>query len=441
MSTNKICNVLISVIGRGQLRKDQTIGYEQTEYVFNINKKESERYTASKTAFFGIALYEYLANKEKIKVDKFIIIGTDKSAWSELYQVLPEDAQNMEEVTEKFLKVYEAEKSGISEEMLSEWQDFLRKYLPGLKLYKIYPLDLDSGIDIILNELEENKEYNVIFDITHAFRNIPIAFSYGIMLLKYLRKINNVRMFYGARDMTQYFPQLSNSQSPVVEVSFVDKIAKMIEAMAAFENSGYFVPVLSQLGLGDREKTYFKIETNRPLRKEIDEIVEALEGKLDTCGRAYEREIIEIMKNEFSDMSEQRKLFQRMYKRAQFFYERKQYLKALILLYEATIVLFADVYNIKDNMNYNSREKARKKLIGEIKNAEKTPELNKLIEDQHDGKILQQLEYVRNAAVHGSSPQGNQNYLEQINSFKELFDSALKVFEKMLRRYESLTKS
>jgi cell division protein DivIC len=38
---NNIANILISVIGKGRLKKDQTVGYEQTEYVFNpdTNKK------------------------------------------------------------------------------------------------------------------------------------------------------------------------------------------------------------------------------------------------------------------------------------------------------------------------------------------------------------------------------------------------------------------
>lgn len=195
MNGNRVSNILISVIGRGRLKKDQTVGYEQTEYVFNLDKEKNKIYTGSKTAFFGIALYEYLKNVENIHIDKFIVIGTNKSAWSELYQILPHDVQNLEEITEICLKVYEEEKKGISEQTLLEWQNILTRYLPHLKFYRIEPIEVGRGIYILLEELEKDVDYNIMFDMTHAFRNIPIVFSYGMMLLKYLRRINNIRIF------------------------------------------------------------------------------------------------------------------------------------------------------------------------------------------------------------------------------------------------------
>ncbi|WPX08759.1 TIGR02221 family CRISPR-associated protein [Anaerocellum danielii] len=433
MSKNKTANILISVIGKGRLKKDQTVGYEQTEYVFNPDK--SKKYVASKTAFFGIALYKYLKEVEKMQIDKFILIGTDQSAWSELYQILPRDVQNSEDITAMCLKVYEEEKKGIQDNTLSAWQNTLTKYVPQLKFYKIKPLELGRGIDILLEELDKDGDYNVIFDMTHAFRNIPVVFSYGIMLLKYLRRINSIRIFYGAHEMAGYFSGLENGQSPVIEIPFIDKLVRLIESMATFQNSGYFVPLLKQIGLGDREKTYFKLEMNRQPRREIEEIIKELEHKQKSANYAFEKEIIEILYGEFSEMNRQEKLFQRMYKRSQFFYERRQYLKALVLLYEAMIVLFADVYNIKDNMNYISREDARAKLKSEIQNVKnKKPDLNKLIKEQDEADTVEELEYVRNAAVHGSSPRGNQEYLENVEKFKLLLNSAMNLFEKMLQR-------
>ena len=432
MSKNKTANILISVIGRGSVKKDQTVGYEQTEYVFNPDK--SKKYIATRTAFFGIALYEYLNEVENMQIDKFILIGTDQSAWSELYQILPHDVQNSEDITAMCLKIYEEEKKGIQDNTLSAWQNTLTKYVPQLKFYKIKPLELGRGIDILLEELDKDGEYNVIFDMTHAFRNIPVVFSYGIMLLKYLRRINSIRIFYGAHDMRDYFSGLEDGQSPVIEIPFIDKLVRLIESMATFQNSGYFVPLLEQIGLGDREKTYFKLEMNRQPRREIEEIIKGLEDKQKMVDHSFEKEIVEIMYKEFSEMNRQEKLFQRMYKRSQFFYEKRQYLKALILLYEAIIVLFADVYKIKDNMGYDAREEARKKLKLEMKNVVFKSDSNKLIKEQDEARTIEELEYLRNAAVHGSSPRGNQNYLENVEEFKLLLNSAMNLFEKMLKR-------
>jgi len=333
------------------------------------------------------------------------------------------------------LKVYEEEKKGIQDSTLSVWQNTLTKYVPKLKFYKIKPLELGRGIDILLQELDKDGDYNIIFDMTHAFRNIPVVFSYGIMLLKYLRKINSVRIFYGAHDMINYFSDLVSGQSPVIEIPLIDKLVRLIESMATFQNSGYFVPLLEQIGFGDREKTYFKLEMNRQPRREIEEIIKEFENKQEAVKHAFEKEIVEIMYKEFCEMNRQEKLYQRMYKRSKFFYERRQYLKALVLLYEAIIVLFADVYNIKDNMNYDAREKARDKLFLEIKNIKnKKSDLNKLIKEQDEADTVKELEYVRNAAVHGSSPRGNQEYLENVEKFKILLNSAINLFEKMLKR-------
>lgn len=437
MSKNKTANILISVIGKGQLKKDQTVGYDQTEYVFNPDK--SKKYVATRTAFFGSALYEYLNKVEKMQIDKFILIGTDQSAWSELYQILPQDIQNSEEITAMCLKVYEEEKKGIQDNTLSAWQNTLTKYVPQLKFYKIKPLELGRGIDILLEELDKDIEYNIIFDMTHAFRNIPVVFSYGIMLLKYLRRINSVRIFYGARDMRGYFSGLENGQSPVIEIPFIDKLVRLIESMATFQNSGYFVPLLKQIGLDNRKNTYFKLEMNRQPRKEIEEIIKELEDKQKTVEHSFEKEIVEIMYKEFSEMNRQEKLFQRMYKRSQFFYERRQYLKALILLYEAIIVLFADVYKIRDNMDYDAREEAREKLKLEIEKVVSNPDSNKLIRNQDEAGTIKELEYLRNAAVHGSSPRGNQDYLENVEKFRILLELAMNLFEKMLKRRSERT--
>ncbi|AIS52890.1 hypothetical protein TKV_c17380 [Thermoanaerobacter kivui] len=86
-------------------------------------------------------------------------------------------------------------------------------------------------------------------------------------------------------------------------------------------------------------------------------------------------------------------------------------------------------------MNYDAREESRKKIKDEVQNIEcYHPEKNKLIKEQEDAEVLLNLEYVRNAASHGSSARSNQNYLEDLATFKELFDSASGLFEKMMKR-------
>lgn len=117
--------VLISIIGKGQERRDGARGYEKTRYVFNA-KSENE-YITKETAFFDIGLLEYLKDVEKLNIDKFIVVGTAKSAWSELLMVIPPEEQQSESISDLYLKVYDQESAkdeeqGVSEEVSNEWE-------------------------------------------------------------------------------------------------------------------------------------------------------------------------------------------------------------------------------------------------------------------------------------------------------------------------------
>lgn len=141
--------------------------------------------------------------------------------------------------------------------------------MPILRLYRVKPLDFKVYLGIILKKLEPQKKYNVVFDCTHGFRYIPIVFSYALMFSKYLRNIDNIRIFYGAFEMKNYF-LLRENYSPAIEVGFVNEAVKLIESMSTFENSGYFSPLLDCIGIENIEETYFKIEMNRQPRSEVE---------------------------------------------------------------------------------------------------------------------------------------------------------------------------
>lgn len=439
MKENEENWILFSIIGKGRERRDGARGYEKTRYVFNT--KDKDKYITRETAFFGLALLEYLKEVEQLSIDKFIIVGTDKSAWSELLMVIPYEQQN-DSMSDLYLKVYEqenakTEKEALTDEMLKEWEAALKKFLPFLSLHMVKPLDFKVYLDIILKELEIGKKYSIVFDCTHGFRYIPIVFSYALMFSKYLRNIDKIRIFYGAFEMKDY--SLPGENYPLaIEVGFVNEAVKLIEAMSIFENSGYFTPLLDCIGIDNTEETYFKIEMNRPLKKEVEDIMHRLKDTKQKAENYYEKEISDYLLKEFEEMQKQDRLYLRMFKRAQFFFERNQYFKALILLYEAIIVLFADVYGIKDLMNYKSREKSRNMIKNEIKQISeyKSPEKNKLIKSDDEVDIYRKLEYIRNAAAHGSEARTDQNLLHSPQAFKELFESACELFSKMLKRKE-----
>jgi len=188
---------VFSIIGRGRQRKDKTRGYEQTKYVFNPGSKENA-YETKETAFFGISLYEYLSKKLNNVPEKFVILGTNKSAWSELVSLIPEEKQGELSTIALYDKLYNQENddsSFVSKETLQEWEGLLKEFVPSIRLYIIEPLDFYTYVDIILKEIDDNSTYNLVFDCTHGYRYIPIVFSYAVMLAKKLWKVQQIRFF------------------------------------------------------------------------------------------------------------------------------------------------------------------------------------------------------------------------------------------------------
>ncbi|MGF7400770.1 hypothetical protein PQ744_10240 [Thermoanaerobacterium thermosaccharolyticum] len=110
-------------------------------------------------------------------------------------------------------------------------------------------------------------------------------------------------------------------------------------------------------------------------------------------------------------------LDERMLNKAKFFYDKKQYLIALTLIFEAILDKANRVYklNIKEGSNYSSsliKSKIREKL-----------------NDEEVLKTFADLEHSRNSAVHGDPAIGTQNYLENQKDFEKLFAEAIKLYD------------
>lgn len=399
-------NVLISLVGRGK-KPDGGKGYVKTRYSFNNGE-----YISSETAFFGSALYKYLVGKG-YDIDKWIIFGTTTSTWSEIVETL-DDAQQ-ERLEYMYYRVLEEEEKGITNETLRQWEQGINNFL-NINLVVVDPFDYKAYIDKLLNIIIPEDEYKIFFDMTHAFRHMSTVLSFSLMYLKYLRNIKSIDVYYGALDMTR------DVVKPVLKIDFINELFSLSTSFDLYINFGYFPEVLKDMGISGRENTYFKLELNRNPRNELREIVKDLERMEDKDN--YIRETALYIKNQMSRLYELRYLDERMVERARFFYDKKQYLKALVLIYEALIILAGRIYQIPDKQNYEQREEIRRRIKEEIKGIRG----RKFIKEERMGEIFNILEYTRNAAVHGSDPQGIQEYLEQPAYFENLFNEALKFY-------------
>ncbi|MDI6604039.1 MAG: TIGR02221 family CRISPR-associated protein [Thermoanaerobacteraceae bacterium] len=389
--------ILISFIGKGRTFGNGS-GYIKTKYKFD------DKCTSDETAFFGSALYKYLKLKEH-DIDKWFIFGTKQSSWSEIVSSIDSNQQNG--IQDLYFKVFNAEQNGISDKDLRIWQNCLNKYIKGICLVKVDPMDFEVYANKLLELLPED-EINIIFDMTHAYRHMPVLMVFSLMYVNCFKNFNGIDVYYGALEMG------NSDVKPALKIDFISQLFSLTTSYEIYKNSGYFPPLLKNIGINNSEGTYFKLEMNRSIKKEIDDLIEKIKPLENKKG--YIKKAASNLKKEFDKMNNFKYLDERMLERANFFYNKKQYLIAMTLLYEAILDKVARVYSIKKEKN-ETRNDHNSRLKKEIKN-------NKDLKD-----TFKKLEYARNSAVHGEPTKSIQNFLEVEKDFEELFSKSIEVYK------------
>ncbi|MCM8901259.1 TIGR02221 family CRISPR-associated protein [Caldicoprobacter algeriensis] len=403
--------VLISLIGKGKIEEN---GYRKAGYYF----KETDEVVH--TSFFGAALYKVL-KKLGYKINQWLIFGTRHSNWSELISALEMNGENAGEadsLIEWYLKVYEEEQKGISDDILYRWEALLSNKIPGVRLLTVDPLDYEIYINTLLKEFTDER-CRVVLDITHAYRHMPVIIAFSMMVLKYVKNISGVTVYYGALDMGKFVDDIPADSVPVLKIDLIAELVSMAESLATFNNSGYFVDLLSLLGIEGTERTYFWLEMNRQPRSQLVQITKELQSL--SGGNDYKASIAGYLNKQLKPLLSPT-LDGRMVERAKLFFSKKQYLKAIILLYEGIIIGIGRKYGFGDYLHYDAREGIRKFI--------KDNDYSLFTDTQKE--IYYKLEYTRNAAVHGSQARGTQDTVEQLNTFEQLFKEALKLYEDII---------
>lgn len=174
-------------------------GYQKTKYVFP-DKKECE------TNLFLKAVLE-VGYKE---ISKIILVGTKTSGWEML-------AEDNEELWDKISSARE-EKS-ITDELIKELENYLSEKLKITVVIKCHTdkIDEDTSLEIfnIYNSIiPEITDENILFDITHGFRSMPILLYQALQFsVSQNPKIKNVEIVYGEyvkKDECSYVRNLSS---------------------------------------------------------------------------------------------------------------------------------------------------------------------------------------------------------------------------------------
>jgi cell division protein DivIC len=396
--------LLVSMIGRGNYRK--------TRYKFE-DGTEIEKF------LFGSALYSYLLTKG-YNLD-LLFVGTVNSGWGELIDLTQdiEDQNLKKKIEEAFGKISGKDKT-MEEGELKEWVSALSEAL-GTNINYILLNDPPQPEEIsqkLLNLFSENDYSKVILDITHGYRFIPYAVSLGILLLKNLKNFE-LEIYYGFLEF-----QNQDGTRPVLRLNHLEELVKLSQALGILENTGDFRPYYKLISDNqEAQQIYFRIETNAQINnRKIGELINT------PVNSEYVKPIHEKVKNKYLEPLKADRMEDRLKNRARFFFERGQYLKAVLLLHEALILLVGRLKGMigSSGLEYSEREEAKRYL----------DQLN-----YYEWKVLKRL---RNACAHGTQPQSQDVFnpdaeaiaeakdaWEDEEKFKEVMEKGFEFYEKI----------
>jgi len=222
-----MAKVLISFLGVGSFEDKEKRIYRTAEY--HLGKEPLE-----KCSFIAAALSDYY------KVDEIIILGTVHSMWEEVYRWFGEKKDSISE--EIYMEISDAcknadYKSDLSIRHKTEIEEALGKNSHVIPIkYGITEDEIQENINIIL-KLEDylRKGDELIVDITHSFRSLPL---FIMNLLIYLQNVSrlNVKISHIHYGMLDVYNELKFV--PIVDLISVLKINEWISGAYAFENFG-----------------------------------------------------------------------------------------------------------------------------------------------------------------------------------------------------------
>ena len=408
--------LLISMIGQGRLKEKGKPSYDLIDYQFQDGE-------VIRTTVFGIALYKYLRKKGE-DID-LLLIGTKGSSWTELADVL--DAEQQSKHKDLLYSLLDGEEQrNVEENLLEEFVKLIEKSLNTEVKYVLLssppsPEEISQKTIRVLVDLFEEKNYDKVYiDITHSFRYMPTVVLLNLMILKKLWNFD-VEIYYG---FGIFDTGRSEGPKKVARLNHLEDLIKLSEALGILENTGDFRHYYKLISDNqEAQQIYFRIETNAQIGdSKIRELINT------PVNFEYVKPIHEKVKNKYLKPLRADRTEDRLKNRARFFFERGQYLKAVLLLYEALILLVGRLKGKigSSGLEYKEREEVKKDL----------DQLN-----YYEWKVLK---YLRNACAHGTQPQSQdrsnpdaeaiaeaRDAWENEEKFKEVMEKGFEFYEKI----------
>lgn len=211
---------LVSFLGK------QFGGYKSATYQFSDGTlMENQKY-------MGLTLYE------KIKPQKLILLGTSGSMWDVFLE------SGSDGLEEQWLAISDAVNSDqVTEAMLIPFSKYLTQILSiSVECILISPARNEIEQISILSKLSELLVENeqVVLDITHSFRHLPLIALVAARFLKVIKNIDIKQIYYG--NFLHGEPV-----HPVLELKGLLTMLDWIDALGTFDKDGDYAAFSSLL--------------------------------------------------------------------------------------------------------------------------------------------------------------------------------------------------
>lgn len=412
--------VLVGFLGKGRqatnVSEGKYTGYQTTAYKFPMESDhQSQEYPAS---LFGTALLKRLKDMGR-KVDRWVVLGTAQAMWDALIEILPDEKQY--ELLEHLEEISTILKAGtFTQKDLENWQEQLNHRLLEEKLFcrMVGAADSNDSQQAIwkaLSDVIANGD-EIVVDITNGFRHQPVLLMLMVMLLRWLRKLKQVDLYYGAFELKE-----GNNTCPVLKLPLCNQLLQSSEAVATLLHTGNYLPLgetlpLTQTMKLELQEISFADETHQQAKRKAEGLRRRLGNQLFT---PIQDDLNKLLDESIEWVAE-KTLAERLAWKAHFALDHRQFFKAIALLWEAILVATCQKHTLGDPMEYKSRETAEQYLKETLGTG--------------DREALRQVKVLRNAVMHGTSTQLKevQLALHSPNEFILLFEKGYKLFEKII---------
>ena len=397
---------LISSVGTGMYRE----GYRQTTYVFPNDEKIQTH----------IFLNAILQAKYK-EVSKIILVGTATSGWDMLIDV--NDELWLRACEEK-------ENGGVSGELIADIEKYLseKKNIPVVVKCHSDVIDNNTSLDIFnqYNSIvPEIADENILFDITHGFRSMPILLYQALQFsIAQNPKVKNVEIVYGeyidskkesyVRNLSSYwlYSQISDALNIFKEKLDGFKLADLIEP--EWKEGAKAIRRFSEI-----VQTNFSlqiVEVGRQIKNAIEKCPENAPKWLDGV-RGFMAQI-------HAGISAQ-PVHKALLKYAELLYDRKLNVQAIITLQVAVETFIAEKEGLPENIgNYEWWQCEGRGKLNEIKR-------------RHPKEIkipLTNVEAFRNQIAHGGGRNRDGNFPQAAN-LPNIYKSGIRGIENLFKFY------